>query len=166
MRARAITACVAAVAFAATPAHAAPEQVLYVGDSLGVGTTPAFAKVLGSSAAVHGDSRVGRPSPEGLGVLRQRFSAADDVVVFALGTNDAPARPAQLASDLAAARQATGNRCLIVATLNRPPLNGVAVDRLNAVVDQFATRAQNVQVVDWHSMAAGDPSLLGPDHVH
>src|SRR3954454_8610826 len=137
MRVRAITTGLIAVALAATPAQAAPQQVLYVGDSLGVGTTPAFAKVLGSSAAVHGDSRGGRPSPEGLAVVRQRFSAADDVVVFALGTNDDPARPAQLASDLAAARPTRRERCLLGAVLSGPPLNGVPVDGLNAAVEQF-----------------------------
>src|SRR3954454_9515721 len=114
---------------------AASQQVLYVGDSLGVGTTPGLARALGSAASVHGDSRVSRPSPEGLRVLRQAGTPTDDEVVFELATNDDPSRPAQLASDLAAARSATVHRCLLVATLTRPPLTAFSVDGLNRAVD-------------------------------
>src|SRR4051794_4537893 len=150
-----------------TPASArAAERVLYVGDSLGVGTTPGLAHELGSTATVHGDSRIGRPSPEGLSVLQQTVSGSDDIVVFDLGTNDDPAQPGVLARDLTAARRTTGNRCLVVATLNRPPLNGVPVDGLNHAVLAFASSAKNVQLVDWNAIVASEPSLLGPDHVH
>ena len=148
------------------PAARAAEQVLYVGDSLGVGTTPGLVRELGSTANVHGDSRIGRPSGEGLNVLRQSFSASDDIVIFDLGTNDDPAQPARLASDLAAARALTGDRCMIVATLNRPPLNGVPVDGLNSAVLAFADRAKDVQLIDWNAIVASEPNLLGPDHIH
>jgi dienelactone hydrolase/lysophospholipase L1-like esterase len=150
----------------ALPACAQAAQVLYVGDSLGVGTTPGLARQLGSADRVHGDSRIGRPSSEGLQVLRQTFAPSDDIVVFDLGTNDDPAQPARLAGDLAAARQATGKRCMVVATLNRPPLNGVSVDGLNQAVLAFASAARNVQLVDWNAIASSQPDLLGPDHVH
>jgi dienelactone hydrolase len=150
----------------APSAAAAPRQVLYVGDSLGVGTTPLLARELGSSANVHGDSRIGRPSPEGLRVLQSSIGGGDDTVVFDLGTNDDPARPATLASDLAAARRASGDRCLIVATLNRPPLNGISVDGLNQAVLAFASASRNVQLVDWNAIAQSQPDILEPDHVH
>jgi hypothetical protein len=139
---------------------------LYVGDSLGVGTTPGLAKLLGASASVQGDSKVSRPSPVGLTILRQLYTPADDVVIFDLGTNDDAAQPRQLAADLAAARQATGTSCLIVATLNRPPFNGVPVDGLNSAVEQFAAVTPNVQLVDWHAEAQADPGLLVADQVH
>jgi hypothetical protein len=159
-----------AVAFAmlafAAAAEAAPQQVLYVGDSLGVGTTPLLARELGSSAHVHGDSRIGRPSGEGLRILGQSIGARDGIVVFDLGTNDDPARPAALAADLAAARRASGDRCMIVATLNRPPLGGVSVDGLNQAVLAFASAKPNIQLVDWNAIAQSEPGVLGPDHVH
>lgn len=165
MRGGSIAAVLAALVVAG-PASAAPQHVLYVGDSLGVGTTPGLARELGSSAQVHGDSRIGRPSSEGLRVLSQAISPADQVVVFDLGTNDDPAQPAALARDLAAARRVTGNRCLIVATLNRPPLGGVSVDGLNQAVLAFSSAAKNVQLVDWNAIAQSEPGVLGPDHVH
>jgi lysophospholipase L1-like esterase len=150
----------------AVAAPASAEQVLYVGDSLGVGTTPGLARELGSSSRVHGDSRIGRPSPEGLRVLQQMVSPSDQIVVFDLGTNDDPSQPGVLARDLAAARKATGDRCLVVATLNRPPLNGVPVDGMNQAVLAFASSADNVQLVDWNAIAQSEPGVLGPDKVH
>lgn len=155
-----------AVLALAAPAVAAPQQVLYVGDSLGVGTTPGFARELGSGARVHGDSRIGRPSPEGLRVLGQTITPADDIVVFDLGSNDDLGQPGVLARDLAAARRTAGDRCLIVATLNRPPFNGVSVDGLNQVVLAFASASSNVQLVDWNAIAQSDPGVLGGDGVH
>src|SRR3954451_953933 len=150
----------------AVSAQAAPERVLYVGDSLGVGTTPLLERELGSAAQIEGDSRVGRPSPEGLRVLGQRVTPADRIVGFDLGTNDDPANPGLLASDLHQARRASGDSCMIVATLNRPPLNGARVDGLNQAVLAFASANDNVQLVDWNAIVASQPSLLGPDHVH
>src|SRR3954451_4184049 len=150
----------------AVSAQAAPERVLYVGDSLGVGTTPLLERELGSAAQIEGDSRVGRPSPEGLRVLGQRVTPADRIVGFDLGTNDDPANPGLLASDLHQARRASGDSCMIVATLNRPPLNGARVDGLNQAVLAFASANDNVQLIDWNAIVASQPSLLGPDHVH
>jgi dienelactone hydrolase/lysophospholipase L1-like esterase len=160
-----IAAAVSALLTTAVPAHAA-EQVLYVGDSLGVGTTPGLARELGSEVRVHGDSRIGRPSGEALTVLRQSLTPADHIVVFDIGTNDDPAQPGRLAADLSAARRLAGDRCMVVATLNRPPLNGVPVDGLNHALLAFADGAPPVQLVDWNAIVASEPSLLGPDRIH
>ena len=138
--------------------------VLYVGDSLGVGTGPYLRDQLGGEA-MSLDAEVGRPSSVGVGILRSKISADDDVVVFDLGTNDDPANPDALAASLRAARQIAADRCLVVATLNRPPLNGVAVDGLNRAVTTFARSDPNAQLVDWHATAERNPGLL-VDAVH
>ncbi|MQA73946.1 MAG: hypothetical protein GEU88_06320 [Solirubrobacterales bacterium] len=149
---------------ASAPAGAA---VLYVGDSLGVGTAPPLRDQLGG-VRLDVDAKVSRSSGVGLDVLRSRIGPQHEIVIFDLGTNDDPASPASLAADLAAAREATAGRCLIVATLNRPPLNGVSINGLNRVVVEFAARTPGVQVVDWHA-AAAQPDLfvdgvhVGPD---
>ena len=142
----------------------ASAAVLYVGDSLGVGTGPYLRQQLGGEA-MSLDAEVGRPSSVGVPILRSKISAGDDVVVFDLGTNDDPANPAVLAADLRAARQIAGDRCLVVATLNRPPLNGVSVDGLNRAVTAFASSDPNAQLVDWHAVAERNPGLL-VDGVH
>jgi hypothetical protein len=159
--ARILGLALAIVLLAAGPATAA---VLYVGDSLGVGTAPYLRDDLGGTALAV-DAEIGRPSGVGVDVLRSSIGPEHDVVVFDLGTNDDPAAPEALAADLTEARAIAGDRCLVVATLNRPPLNGVSVDGLNRAVTRFAARDAGVELVDWHGAAAADPGLLF-DGVH
>ena len=154
----------ALAAAALVAAGAASASVLYVGDSLGVGTSPYLHERLGNTA-LDVDARIGRPSSVGVDVLAARIDPDYDVVVFDLGTNDDPAAPEALTADLQRARQLAGDRCLVVATLNRPPLNGVPVDGLNRAVSSFAAQDPNVSLVDWHAAAASDPGLL-VDGVH
>jgi lysophospholipase L1-like esterase len=146
------------------PASAA-DAVLVVGDSLEVGTGPYLRRELAGSP-VTVDAATGRPSTEGVRVLARRLRPEHRVVVFDLGVNDDPAQPGTLATDLAAARRLAGRRCLVVATFQRPPLNGVTVDGLNRAVESFATGAPGVQLVDWQSAVKSDPGLLNPDHLH
>ena len=148
----------------ALPASAAA-SVVYVGDSLGVGTGPYLEDELGD-VAINNDSDIGRPSGVGVPILQSLIAPGDEVVVFDLGTNDDPANPDALAENLDAARSIAGGRCMVIATLNRPPLNGVPVDGLNQAVTSFAAADGNVALVDWHARAQADPSLLIDDGVH
>jgi lysophospholipase L1-like esterase len=155
------------LAFLACSAIASPSagaSVLYVGDSLGVGTSPYLREQLGA-VGLEVDAEIGRPSGVGVDVLGSLIGPEHDVVVFDLGTNDDPGAPAALAADLAQAREIAGDRCLVVATLNRPPLNGVPFDGLNRAVTSFAARDPSVSLVDWHAAAAADPGML-IDGVH
>jgi hypothetical protein len=154
-----------AVTLALALSPAAHASVAYVGDSLGVGTVPYLRSEM-SGVTIDDDSEIGRPSSAGLPILREKMAANPDVVVFDLGTNDDTANPDALASDLAAARQIAGSRCMVIATLNRPPYNGVPVTGLNRAVSSFAAADGNVALVDWHARAQADPSLLIADGVH
>ncbi|MEA2467333.1 MAG: uncharacterized protein QOJ57_1459 [Thermoleophilaceae bacterium] len=144
-------------------AGSASASVLVVGDSLVIGTTPYLKQEL--SESVSGDGRIGRPSTEAVSVLRSRFSG-QRVVVFDAGVNDDPAQPSRLSNDLAAARSIVGGRCLVVATMSRPPYRGVTVDGLNRAARSFASSSPNVQLVDWRSAALSNPRLINPDGVH
>ena len=148
-----------ALAFVLVHASVASASVLVVGDSLVVGTAPYLP------GHVTSDGRVGRPSTEAVSVLRAKFSG-QDVVVFDAGVNDDPAQPARLSTDLAAARSITGSRCLVVATMSRPPYNGVSVDGLNRAVRSFAASTPNVRLVDWRGAAVANPQLINSDGVH
>ena len=139
--------------------------MLVIGDSLEVGSAPYLRQALGG-VPVTVDARIGRPSPEGVKVLQAKLRPEHGTVLFDLGTNDSPANPGALASSLAAARELAGDRCIVVATITRPPLNGVPVDGLNNVVGSFAGRDAAVQVVDWHGVTESVPGLLSRDGVH
>ena len=139
-------------------------SVLYVGDSLGVGTSPQLRDFLGS-AGLEVDVATGRPSGVGVDVLSGLISSEHDAVIFDLGTNDDPGVPEELAANLTEAARIADGRCLVVATLNRPPLNGVAVDGLNRAVVGLAREHDNVELVDWHGVATENPDLL-IDGVH
>ena len=147
------------------PAQAAAGGVLVIGDSLEVGSGPYVRQQL-AGTPVTVDARTGRPSSEGVAVLRQRLTAADRVVVFDLGVNDDPSQPQALAADLEAARQLAGPRCLVVSTLSRPPYNGISINGLNGAIRSFVAASPDVQVVDWRSAAQSYPGLIGPDGVH
>ena len=138
--------------------------ILVVGDSLGVGMEPYLAEELGG-AAVTTDARTSRTSAAGLDVLGAALGPEHSVVVFALGTNDDPASPQTLAQNLGAAATLSDGRCMVVATVSRPPLNGVPADGLNDAIRDFAAAAPNVSLVDWEGAVAADPGLL-EDGVH
>lgn len=140
-------------------------HVLMVGDSLSVGTGPYLEKELhGPNVRVNGE--VSRSSGAGLEILRAELKRGDDVVVFDLGTNDDPSIPESLLADFEQARQLIGDRCMIVATLNRPDYNGVSINGMNAMINRFAAADPTVQVVGWHEAIKGNPELVEGDGVH
>jgi lysophospholipase L1-like esterase len=148
---------------AAPPAAGA--AVLVVGDSLGVGTEPALRAAL-PDLQIDADNLGGRLSGAGLPVLADLLAPEHDTVVFDLGTNDGNAAVAATAASLTAARQLTGDRCLVIATLNRPPLAGIPIDAQNEMIRRFAAATANVALVDWNAAATATPGALLPDGVH
>ena len=162
-----ILAGAAAVLLGGAPASAqnAAGSVLVIGDSLQVGTGPYLEQQLGA-LPVESDDRQSRGSGEGLEALRARLRPDHEVVVFDMGTNDDPSNPNALYANLQAARAASGDRCLVVATILRPPYNGVTVDGMNAAVERFALDNPGVQLVDWYGVATSTPGILYEDGVH
>jgi lysophospholipase L1-like esterase len=144
--------------FALIPARAgAGEPTLYVGDSLGVGTVGQLSSTTVGNA-LDGDTRIGRNSTEGLAVLRSRLRQRHKVVVFDLGTNDGSAD--LLGHNLRSARTLTGDRPLIVFTLNKP-----GAQPFNNAIRGFARASDNVFLIDWHSTACSRHVLAG-DGIH
>jgi lysophospholipase L1-like esterase len=162
-----ILAGAAAVLLSGAPAVAQNPggSVLVIGDSLQVGTGPYLEQELGA-LPVEADVRESRGSGEGLEALRARLRPEHSVVVFDMGTNDDPSNPDALYATLQAARAATGDRCLVVATLLRPPYNGITYDGLNAALERFALDTPRVQLVDWSGVATSTPGILYEDGVH
>jgi hypothetical protein len=153
------------VAAALTIPSAASAAVLVVGDSLGVGTEGALRAAL-PGTQVDADSLNGRPSSAGVPIVADMLGPEHDTVVFDLGTNDGNAAVAVTAGNLSAVRELTGDRCLVVATLNRPPLAGIPIDGQNSMIRRFAASTPNVALVDWHDVAQSTPGALRDDGVH
>jgi hypothetical protein len=145
-------------------AAASPGDVLVIGDSLEVGSGPHLRAAL-PGVSLELDAERGRTSGQGVRVLAERLGPEHGVVVFPLGTNDSPANPGGLAASLAAMHQLAGDRCVVVATLARPPVGGASVAALNRVVAQFAAQT-GAQVADWYSVVRAIPELLVHDRVH
>nr|MBA3301140.1 hypothetical protein [Thermoleophilaceae bacterium] len=159
---RSVLLCAFGLFLAAGPAHA---RVLVVGDSLAVGSGPHLRSALGGEE-VEVNARTGRPSPQAASILEGLVSDEDEVVVFDAGTNDDPSRPGVLRSSLRRAGDAAGDRCLVIATLVRPALNGVSVAGMNRAVESFAGGNEGVEVVDWAAAVKEDPGLVSGDGVH
>jgi hypothetical protein len=153
----------AVVVALALPAPASG-SVLVVGDSLEQGTGPHLQREL-EGLEVTVDARRGRPSSEGVAVLRERLRPEHEVVVFDLGTNDPPSQPEVLAAGLTAARELAAGRCLVVASIQRPPLDGVPVDGLDGAVRDFVAATPSARLADWRA-ATTEPGVLAPDGVH
>jgi lysophospholipase L1-like esterase len=136
--------------------------VLVIGDSLEVGSGPHLRAAL-AGTPVDIDAERSRSSTAGLRVLASKLRDDHEVVVFALGTNDLSA--STLGSNLAAAQELAGGRCMVVATIARPNQRGSSSAELNRVVKAFASQS-GAQVMDWRSAALSTPGALGRDRVH
>jgi hypothetical protein len=161
-----LTAGILAIAavLSAAPAEAqdAGGPVLVVGDSLELGSGPYLRRAL-AGTEVEIDAERSRTSSAGLRVLAAELRDDHEVVVFPLGTNDLSA--STLESNLVAAQELAGGRCLVVATIARPNERGSTTAELNGAVEAFAAHA-GAQVMDWHSAALSTPGVLGRDRVH
>lgn len=159
-----VRSALAVVALAVAGAAPASASVAVVGDSLGVGTEPHLRAAL-PEADIAADAVKGRTSAEGLAALPAVLGRADSVV-FDLGTNDDAGNPVALTANLDAARSLAAGRCLVLATLNAPPLPGVSARPKNRAIAEFAAATPTAVVVDWHAETRARPGLLAADGVH
>jgi peptidoglycan/LPS O-acetylase OafA/YrhL len=149
----------AAAAPPSGPASAPPSggPALVVGDSIALGSADALRAALGGDVTV--DGKVGRQFSASPAIVGAWTSAHDGPVVLALGANGTVSP-----RDLDAVLTGSGSRRVV--------LVGVAVARKwrdgnNAVLRAAAaTHGPRVAFVDWASLVAANPGVLGPDGVH
>jgi hypothetical protein len=155
-----------ALAVAAAPALGqGGSGVIVVGDSLEVGTSPYLGRYL-PGVPLTVDAVESRPSGDAVQALRDGLRPSHSVIVFDAGVNDDPAQPGVLAGDLQTVDQLAGGRCVVVATVSRPPYNGVGPEGLNGAISSFAGSRPNTQLVDWRAAALANPGLINSDGVH
>lgn len=144
--------------------------IALVGDSLTVGeftTLPAGAAERGLRLDI--SAQIGRQIPEGVDELRRL--AGRDLVVVALGTNDArvgltgEAADALIDQTLVVAGAATPVMWL---TVYRGPASpeGPAVEVFNAALARAVQRHPNLVLADWAGVVRSQPALLAADQVH
>lgn len=121
-------------------------RVLYIGDSLAVGTRSGLSRRLGGH--VDTDAEVGRTSSRAVDILKTKLSKAYKQVILDVGTNDATAKA--FAHSLKRAYSIVGSdRSLVLSTVNGPH-----AAQKNQVLRQFASQHSNVTISDWAGYVA------------
>jgi hypothetical protein len=140
-------------------------QVLVVGDSLEVLTSPYLKQYLpGVPLTVNAEG--GYNSIQIFDLFQESYDPAQSVIVFDAGTNDNPAYPEILASNLDKVAGIAGNRCLVVPTIHGFTVDGVDNTGKNRVVRSFAASHPKTEVPDWARAVATHPELMQSDDLH
>jgi lysophospholipase L1-like esterase len=148
----------------ASPAFAGDSDVLYVGDSLAVGTLPYLAPMLGGRTIVAA-AKSGITTPQGMKLVRQELRiVTPKTVVISLGSNDGS--DAARFADRVRRTMALlpENACVIWATIIRPPRKG-DYRGLNRVLNAAKRRDPRIRVIDWEHAVTGGAVFL-PDGLH
>ncbi len=160
----------ATVSAGAAHAHTGtlPKRVYVDGDSIAYGTDLFLHSYLhGWSISASVD--VSRHTYQGVATIEamRRDGTLPDVVIVNLGTNDDPSAVRQFRSYVTRVIRAAGSeRCVIWATVVRPPYAGISYDGLNRVLVTAASKWQSFHVFDWRPLARAHPAWFGSDGVH
>jgi hypothetical protein len=155
-----------ALLLACTAAAPAEAKRLFVnGDSLAVGTQPYFPGAL-PGWSIRTSASISRHAFEGPGVLRATGSLPPYVAV-SLGTNDDPRHTSGFRSAIRQTMAVVGkDRCVVWATIRRPPVAGASYSGYNQVLKAEARARANLKVVRWRRMVDHHPEWLAGDGVH
>ena len=152
------------VPFLVAPAAADARGVFVDGDSLAVGTRPYLKDEL-PAWTVRTSATVSRHAEEGAAVLRAA-GRLPKVIAVSLGTNDDPRSVAAFESAVESLIAAAGGRCVVWATIRRPPVAGAgyrATTRCSGGRRASATASSSCSGRSWSgSTPNGSPS----DGVH
>ncbi len=149
------------------PAPAAGTKRLYLdGDSLALGTGLFLPRYL-PGWRIEQAVDVSRHAYQGAAAIEARGRSLPRVLIVNLGTNDDPRAVRQFASYVRRVVRAAGpERCVVWATIVRPPYAGVSYDGLNRVLFAAARRWPSLHVFDWRGLARAHPGWFGADGVH
>ncbi len=144
-------------------------RTVYVdGDSIAYGTDIFLPRYL-RGWAIRSAVDVSRHTYQGATAIEalEQEHALPYVVLVNLGTNDDPRAVHQFRSwVLRVVRAAGPERCVVWATIVRPPYAGVSYDGLNRVLFGTAARNRSFHVFDWRGLARAHPGWFGSDGVH
>lgn len=132
------------------------QRILYVGDSLAVGSQQSLTRELGTRQ-VHLETRVGMTTAEGVEAVRD--APPSDVVIVDLGTNDFS--PETFAHGVENMMTVASGRTVVWVNVARPR----AAD-INRVLQRASRQHSNLVVLDWRSASKQNPEWLANDHIH
>ena len=161
-------ACAVACALAGSASlpAAGSRTVLSYGDSLSVGTD-LFLHDLLRGWSVRTEAVISRHASDVPPALRAFGSSLPPVIVVSAGTNDDPGRVSGFASIVRQTLAVAGpRRCVVWATIVRPPYGGVSYDGYNRALARIARTHANLRVLDWAAIARDHPAWFGRDGVH
>jgi hypothetical protein len=159
-------ACMLAASTPARAGAAGQRTVLNYGDSLAVGTQLYLGEYLGGWR-VRAETEVSRHAADVPGALRSLGSALPRVVVVSAGTNDDPGTVSRFARTVRETVAVAGSgRCVVWATVVRPPYAGVSYAGYNRALRAIAKHHPTLHVLEWDAMARAHPSWFGSDGVH
>jgi hypothetical protein len=136
----------------------ADKKLLYIGDSLGVGTAPQLRRIASPRYEIDPHCEVGMNSAWGEDKFNDFLGSRHSVVVFDMGTNDGN-NPGPFIARLGRIRSKLGGRHLVVATMN-----GAAAG-MNDELRDWCSGKKNVHLVKWRDYSQ-DHDVLGPDGIH
>ena len=100
-------------------------------------------------------------------MLRSMGSALPRVIAVSLGTNDDPRHTAGFRNAIRQTMAVAGpSRCVVWATINRPPVAGTPYTAYNTLLREEARRRPNLFVVRWRQLVRANPQWLAGDGVH
>jgi hypothetical protein len=164
---RAFVVSVLVLACGATPAAAGKERSVFVnGDSLAVGTRPYLPDAL-PGWSIRTSASVSRHADEGPERLRTLGASLPRVIAVSLGTNDDPRDTTSFAQAIEDTMAIAGpHRCVVWATVRRPPVAGTSYREYNRMLVAQARTRPNLEVVRWDELVRAHPDWLAEDGVH
>jgi hypothetical protein len=145
-----------------TSAH----SLLNYGDSLALGTAP-YLPALMSDWQLRQAAQVGRRSSAAPPFLRRLGSELPRVLLVSLGTNDYPGATELFASTVSEVVEIAGpSRCVVWASIARPPQQGISYEGYNLVLAQARRQWSTFHVLPWAKMARQHPKWMRRDGVH
>jgi hypothetical protein len=140
--------------------------LLVVGDSLTVGTQPYIGHFLRGWRVRH-DVSISKQVTEGPGDLKRWGRRLPRVIFVNLGTNGDPRAVGTFLTSLRRVMKIAGpNRCVVWASIVRPPVGGASYHAMNRTLANQARKRRNLIMFRWVRMARAHPYWFGGDHVH
>jgi hypothetical protein len=140
-----------------------PVKLRVIGDSLTVGARATWERIKPPVATVVSvDARSGRPTREGVRILRDHPLNAGETLVFALGTNDSNRYEAFKALIDEVMAEAGPTNLVVWPTVWRKGPSS----EINRALWDAMKRYQNLRVLEWTAELTAHPEYLASDNVH